>query len=163
MIFQVQGFFFKHCFISLLGFLAPDKIDSKFFDPKHAFKEVEVQAKTVRELIPVKKPKVCMLQLVFRSMQRSCSVETKTTFCDVSHKINICSVAAPVFQAEGYTDGDLTLFHSFPITAFLKAENPVDFLAKASEVRSLGYGTAPVAKSDKYPDLISVFSYSDHL
>uniref|UniRef100_A0A674N4H2 pre-rRNA processing protein FTSJ3 n=1 Tax=Takifugu rubripes TaxID=31033 RepID=A0A674N4H2_TAKRU len=80
-------------FVVCQGFLAPDKIDSKFFDPKHAFKEVEVQAKTVRELIPVKKPK-----------------------------------------AEGYTDGDLTLFHSFPITAFLKAENPVDFLAKASEI-----------------------------
>ena len=43
-----------------VGFLAPDKIDSKFFDPKHAFKEVEVQAKTVKELIPVKKPKVCV-------------------------------------------------------------------------------------------------------
>lgn len=43
--------------LSLLGFLAPDKIDNKFFDPKHAFKEVEVQAKTVKELIPVKKPK----------------------------------------------------------------------------------------------------------
>lgn len=49
------------CIISLPGFLAPDKIDSKFFDPKHAFKEVDVQAKTVRELIPVKKPKVCVL------------------------------------------------------------------------------------------------------
>uniref|UniRef100_H3DDM8 pre-rRNA processing protein FTSJ3 n=1 Tax=Tetraodon nigroviridis TaxID=99883 RepID=H3DDM8_TETNG len=80
-------------FVVCQGFLAPDKIDSKFFDPKHAFKEVDVQAKTVRELIPVKKPK-----------------------------------------AEGYTDGDLTLFHSFPVTAFLKAENPVDFLAKASEI-----------------------------
>lgn len=42
-----------------------------------------------------------------------------------------------MFQAEGYTDGDLTLFHSFTITAFLKAENPVDFLGKASEVRFL--------------------------
>lgn len=43
---------------SIPGFLAPDKIDGKFFDPKHAFKEVEVQAKTVKELIPDKKPKV---------------------------------------------------------------------------------------------------------
>lgn len=51
---------FSIFFLFLPGFLAPDKIDSKFFDPKHAFKEVEVQAKTVRELIPVKKPKVCM-------------------------------------------------------------------------------------------------------
>ncbi|XP_074523747.1 pre-rRNA 2'-O-ribose RNA methyltransferase FTSJ3 [Halichoeres trimaculatus] len=80
-------------FVICQGFLAPDKIDSKFFDPKHAFKEVEVQAKTVRDLIPVKKPK-----------------------------------------AEGYADGDLTLYHSFSVTAFLKAENPVDFLGKASEI-----------------------------
>nr|XP_057928494.1 pre-rRNA 2'-O-ribose RNA methyltransferase FTSJ3 [Doryrhamphus excisus] len=80
-------------FVICQGFLAPDKIDTKFFDPKYAFKEVEVQAKTVKELIPDKKPK-----------------------------------------AEGYTDGDLTLFHSFTATAFLKAENPVDFLGKASEI-----------------------------
>lgn len=44
-----------------LGFVAPDRIDNKFFDPKHAFKEVEVQATTVRELIPAKKPKACEL------------------------------------------------------------------------------------------------------
>ncbi|XP_054645560.1 pre-rRNA 2'-O-ribose RNA methyltransferase FTSJ3 [Dunckerocampus dactyliophorus] len=80
-------------FVVCQGFLAPDKIDAKFFDPKYAFKEVEVQAKTVKELIPDKKPK-----------------------------------------AEGYTDGDLTLFHSLTATAFLKAENPVDFLGKASEI-----------------------------
>uniref|UniRef100_A0A3P8S1C1 pre-rRNA processing protein FTSJ3 n=1 Tax=Amphiprion percula TaxID=161767 RepID=A0A3P8S1C1_AMPPE len=80
-------------FVICQGFVAPDKIDSKFFDPKHAFKEVEVQAKTVRELIPDKKPK-----------------------------------------AEGYSDGDLTLFHSFTLTAFLKADNAVDFLGKASEI-----------------------------
>uniref|UniRef100_A0A8D3D1J0 pre-rRNA processing protein FTSJ3 n=1 Tax=Scophthalmus maximus TaxID=52904 RepID=A0A8D3D1J0_SCOMX len=81
------------CFFCSPGFLAPDKIDSKFFDPKHAFKEVDEQAKTVKELIPVKNPK-----------------------------------------AEGYTDGDLTLYHSFTVTAFLKADNPVDFLSKASEI-----------------------------
>ncbi|XP_041791499.1 pre-rRNA 2'-O-ribose RNA methyltransferase FTSJ3 [Chelmon rostratus] len=80
-------------FVICQGFVAPDKIDSKFFDPKHAFKEVEVQAKTVRELIPVKKPK-----------------------------------------AEGYADGDLTLYHSFTVSTFLKADNPVDFLGKASEI-----------------------------
>lgn len=41
-----------------------------------------------------------------------------------------------MLQAEGYADGDLTLFHSFTVTSFLKADNPVDFLGKASEVRS---------------------------
>lgn len=44
----------------VLGFLAPDKVDSKFFDPKFAFKEIEVQAKTVTELVTKKKPKVCL-------------------------------------------------------------------------------------------------------
>ncbi|KAM8875374.1 pre-rRNA 2'-O-ribose RNA methyltransferase FTSJ3 [Spinachia spinachia] len=80
-------------FVVCQGFLAPDKIDTKFFDPKHAFKEVEVQAKTVRELIPVRKPK-----------------------------------------AEGYKDGDLTLHYSFTVMSFLKAENAIDFLDKASEI-----------------------------
>uniref|UniRef100_A0AAY4EHX4 pre-rRNA processing protein FTSJ3 n=1 Tax=Denticeps clupeoides TaxID=299321 RepID=A0AAY4EHX4_9TELE len=80
-------------FVICQGFLAPDKIDNKFFDPKHAFKEVEVQVKTVKELVSVKKPK-----------------------------------------AEGYNDGDLTLYHSFTVTSFLRAENPVDFLSKASEI-----------------------------
>ena len=42
-----------------------------------------------------------------------------------------------LFQAEGYTDGDLTLYHSFTVTSFLRAENPIDFLSKASEVRYL--------------------------
>lgn len=50
------------------------------------------------------------------------------------------------FQAEGYTDGDLTLYHTFSVTEFLKAENPVDFLGKANEVRfALGQSAKPAA------------------
>lgn len=60
-IFLLTFTWFNFFFFHIQGFVAPDKIDSKFFDPKHAFKEVEVQAKTVRELIPVKKPKACAL------------------------------------------------------------------------------------------------------
>ncbi|XP_029431064.1 pre-rRNA 2'-O-ribose RNA methyltransferase FTSJ3 [Rhinatrema bivittatum] len=80
-------------FIVCQGYLAPDKFDSKFFDPKFAFKEVEVQAKTVKDLVTSKKPK-----------------------------------------AEGYTEGDLTLYHRFTLMEFLKAQNPVDFLSKANEI-----------------------------
>ncbi|XP_010772028.1 LOW QUALITY PROTEIN: pre-rRNA 2'-O-ribose RNA methyltransferase FTSJ3 [Notothenia coriiceps] len=80
-------------FVICQGYLAPDKIDARFFDPKHAFKEVEEQAKTVRDLIPVKKAK-----------------------------------------AEGYDDGDLTLYHTFTVTNFLKADNAIDFLSKANEI-----------------------------
>ncbi|ELK12472.1 pre-rRNA processing protein FTSJ3 [Pteropus alecto] len=80
-------------FVVCQGFLAPDKVDNKFFDPKFAFKEVEVQAKTVTELVTKKKPK-----------------------------------------AEGYAEGDLTLYHRTSVTDFLRAANPVDFLSKASEI-----------------------------
>ncbi|XP_077019673.1 pre-rRNA 2'-O-ribose RNA methyltransferase FTSJ3 [Tamandua tetradactyla] len=80
-------------FVFCQGFLAPDKVDSKFFDPKFAFKEVEVQAKTVTELVTKKKPK-----------------------------------------AEGYADGDLTLYHCSSVTDFLRVANPVDFLSKTSEI-----------------------------
>uniref|UniRef100_A0A250YLJ5 pre-rRNA processing protein FTSJ3 n=1 Tax=Castor canadensis TaxID=51338 RepID=A0A250YLJ5_CASCN len=80
-------------FVVCQGFLAPDKVDSKFFDPKFAFKEVEVQAKTVSELVTKKKPK-----------------------------------------AEGYAEGDLTLYHRTSVTDFMRAANPVDFLSKASEI-----------------------------
>uniref|UniRef100_A0A8C0IB55 pre-rRNA processing protein FTSJ3 n=1 Tax=Bubo bubo TaxID=30461 RepID=A0A8C0IB55_BUBBB len=85
-------------FVVCQGYQAPDKIDSKFFDPKYAFKEVEVQTKSVSELISKKKPK-----------------------------------------AEGYADGDTTLYHRFTLMDFLKAPNPVDFLSKANEI-TLGDG-----------------------
>ncbi|XP_075027337.1 pre-rRNA 2'-O-ribose RNA methyltransferase FTSJ3 isoform X2 [Calonectris borealis] len=85
-------------FVVCQGYQAPDKIDSKFFDPKYAFKEVEVQTKSVSELVSKKKPK-----------------------------------------AEGYTDGDTTLYHRFTLMDFLKAPNPVDFLSKANEI-TLGDG-----------------------
>ncbi|XP_071433177.1 pre-rRNA 2'-O-ribose RNA methyltransferase FTSJ3 [Pithys albifrons albifrons] len=85
-------------FVVCQGYQAPDKIDSKFFDPKYAFKEVEVQAKSVSELVSKKKPK-----------------------------------------AEGYADGDTTLYHRFTLMDFLKAPNPVDFLSKANEI-TLGNG-----------------------
>ncbi|XP_068274993.1 pre-rRNA 2'-O-ribose RNA methyltransferase FTSJ3 isoform X2 [Nyctibius grandis] len=85
-------------FVVCQGYQAPDKIDSKFFDPKYAFKEVEVQTKSVSELVSKKKPK-----------------------------------------AEGYADGDTTLYHRFTLVDFLKAPNPVDFLSKANEI-TLGDG-----------------------
>uniref|UniRef100_H3A9A6 FtsJ RNA 2'-O-methyltransferase 3 n=1 Tax=Latimeria chalumnae TaxID=7897 RepID=H3A9A6_LATCH len=37
-------------------------------------------------------------------------------------------------KAEGYAEGDYTLFHRFTVMDFIKAENPVDFLNKANEI-----------------------------
>lgn len=80
-------------FVVCQGFLAPDKIDSRFFDPKFAFKELEGPVQTVSQLVSHKKPK-----------------------------------------AEGYAEGSLTLFTRVSLIDFLKAENPVDFLSKTSEI-----------------------------
>lgn len=85
-------------FVVCQGYQAPDKIDSKFFDPKYAFKDVEVPTRSVTELVSKKKPK-----------------------------------------AEGYAEGDTTLYHRFTLMDFLKAPNPVDFLSKANEI-TLGDG-----------------------
>ncbi len=60
-------------------------------------------------------------------------------FYDIQFLCFITFIALSYFvffvQAEGYSDGDLTLYHTFSVTEFLKAENPVDFLSKANEVR----------------------------
>ncbi|XP_043541205.1 pre-rRNA 2'-O-ribose RNA methyltransferase FTSJ3-like [Chiloscyllium plagiosum] len=37
-------------------------------------------------------------------------------------------------QAEGYAEGDYTLYHRFTLMDFVKSQNPVDFLDKASEI-----------------------------
>lgn len=42
-----------------------------------------------------------------------------------------------LLQAEGYAEGDTTLYHRFTLMDFLKAPNPVDFLSKANEVCTL--------------------------
>lgn len=101
----------------------------------------------------------------------NCDYQSNVFFFFKNDFLSRCSL----FQAEGYTDGDLTLFHSLTVTDFLKAENPVDFLAKASEVSPRSCGTSPLAKSDTFlcaqiiPQdlsgfsvLNSVLSYSDH-
>lgn len=116
-------------YLLILGFLAPDKVDAKFFDPKFAFKEVEVQAKTVTELVTKKKPKVFLLLLLWET-----GPETGRTWYLRSDCLVIIFISLP--KAEGYAEGDLTLYHRTSVTDFLRAANPVDFLSKASEVSS---------------------------
>ncbi|XP_075698422.1 pre-rRNA 2'-O-ribose RNA methyltransferase FTSJ3 [Rhinoderma darwinii] len=78
-------------FVVCQGYLAPDKIDARFFDPKFAFKNVENPVQTVTQLISNKKPK-----------------------------------------AEGYEEGPV--YQRASLVEFLKAQNPVDFLSKISEI-----------------------------
>lgn len=50
------------------------------------------------------------------------------------HHIRDHSTFISLPKAEGYAEGDLTLYHRTSVTDFLRAANPVDFLSKASEV-----------------------------
>ena len=51
------------------GYLAPDKLDEKFLDPKHVFKEIQEDTKIRLNIL---KPEVrcfSILQILLRSMQ----------------------------------------------------------------------------------------------
>ena len=50
------------------------------------------------------------------------------------------SYSSFLLQAEGYADGDTTLYHRFTLMDFLKAPNPVDFLSRANEVSAWSEG-----------------------
>jgi len=82
-------------FVVCQGYLAPDKIDPKFLDPKHVFMEVDKTERPSIDLIhPEKKRR----------------------------------------QREGYPEGDLTLFHSLPVTEFFASDNFMELLAQSSEI-----------------------------
>ena len=53
-------------FVVCLGFLAPDVLDPKFFDPKHVFKQVEKETSTptINIIHPSKVNKLVQLQLL---------------------------------------------------------------------------------------------------
>ncbi|XP_068747596.1 pre-rRNA 2'-O-ribose RNA methyltransferase FTSJ3-like isoform X2 [Montipora capricornis] len=83
-------------FVVCQGYIAPAKIDPKFLDPKHIFKEVEPEGKKAINILQIKKQK-------------------KT-------------------RAEGYNEGDYTLFQSAKVSDFLQTERPLDVLSAINEI-----------------------------
>ncbi|XP_077169990.1 pre-rRNA 2'-O-ribose RNA methyltransferase FTSJ3 [Paroedura picta] len=80
-------------FVVCQGYLAPEKIDSKFFDPKFAFKEVEVQAKSVSELVSQKKPKAEGYEDGATVLYSRC---TLTDFLKASNPVDFLSKASEI-------------------------------------------------------------------
>ncbi|XP_054851625.1 pre-rRNA 2'-O-ribose RNA methyltransferase FTSJ3 [Eublepharis macularius] len=80
-------------FVVCQGYLAPEKIDSKFFDPKFAFKEVEVQAKSVSELVTKKKPKAEGYEDGATVLYNRC---TLTDFLKASNPVDFLSKASEI-------------------------------------------------------------------
>ncbi|XP_060112102.1 pre-rRNA 2'-O-ribose RNA methyltransferase FTSJ3 [Heteronotia binoei] len=80
-------------FVVCQGYLAPEKIDSKFFDPKFAFKEVEVQAKSVSELVSQKKPKAEGYEDGATVLYNRC---TLTDFLKASNPVDFLSKASEI-------------------------------------------------------------------
>lgn len=85
-------------FVVCQGFISPDKIDPKFFDPKHIFKD-----------LPVDDPN-----------------KKLTIFQDPTK--------AKKVKAEGYADGEMSLYHKVNMTDFLNSEDPVTLLNNCSEL-----------------------------
>lgn len=83
-------------FVVCQYYIAPDKIDSKFLDPKYVFQELELEPTNKLNVFhPEKKKKD---------------------------------------KAEGYADGDYTLYHRLKASDFINHENGIDLLQHASEV-----------------------------
>ncbi|XP_077995461.1 pre-rRNA 2'-O-ribose RNA methyltransferase FTSJ3-like [Glandiceps talaboti] len=90
-------------FVVCQGYIAPAKIDGRFFDIQHIFKEVTAEAKPLTVLNPEKQKKK---------------------------------------SAEGYADGDYTLYHTKTVTDFLQSENPLDVLSSCNELKLDNKGVA---------------------
>lgn len=88
-------------FVVCQGYLAPDKVDPKFFDPTYLFEETEVDDSEKKKKANLLKP---------GSKQKKA-------------------------KAEGYRDGDLTLFSSLKASEFIQNGNHIEMLSRANEVR----------------------------
>ncbi|XP_078600419.1 pre-rRNA 2'-O-ribose RNA methyltransferase FTSJ3-like [Branchiostoma floridae x Branchiostoma japonicum] len=82
-------------FVVCEGFIAPDKIDPRFLDPRFAFKEVDVGQ---------------------------------------TPQVNLKMLEQKKAKAEGYADGDLTLFHKANVSEFITSDSYMDMLASKNEL-----------------------------
>ncbi|XP_019623657.1 PREDICTED: pre-rRNA processing protein FTSJ3-like [Branchiostoma belcheri] len=82
-------------FVVCEGFLAPDKIDPRFLDPRFAFKEVDVGQ---------------------------------------TPQVNLKTLEQKKAKAEGYAEGDLTLFHQVNVSEFITSDSYMDMLASKNQL-----------------------------
>eukprot|EP00057_Strongylocentrotus_purpuratus_P008605 XP_011663079.1 PREDICTED: pre-rRNA processing protein FTSJ3 [Strongylocentrotus purpuratus] len=86
-------------FVVCQGFISPDKIDPKFFDPKYIFKEV-VGEETTKQ---------------------------KATILRDPSKVKKA-------KAEGYAEGDYTLYHPVQVSKYMASEDALELLNNCSEL-----------------------------
>ncbi|KAF9504926.1 hypothetical protein BS47DRAFT_1374347 [Hydnum rufescens UP504] len=98
-------------FVVCTNFLAPARIDPKFLDPKHVFKEVT-------DLPPV--PVI------------GASSSTVTTLTPAA--TNVFQPGKKRRHRDGYADGDYTLFKSAPASEFVRTHDPITFLGTYNKI-----------------------------
>ncbi len=88
-------------FVVCQNYIAPDKIDPKFFDPTFVFEDIDLTVES----------------------------EKKT-------KSNLLKPATKVkkLKAEGYADGDYTLYHKLNASEFITSPNHIELLSACNEV-----------------------------
>jgi len=79
------------------GYLAPHKVDPRFFDSKHVFEELELEPKSAANIFHPEKTKKA--------------------------------------KAQGYPEGMSTMYRPVLASELVVAENPVDLLQIATEVK----------------------------
>ena len=89
-------------------FLAPKKIDPKFLDPKHVFKELTAPA----------------------------PVDGNVTIA-ANAQANVFQPDKKRRQRDGYADGDYTLFKAIGASEFIRSSDPVSVLGSANRISFL--------------------------
>ena len=102
-------------FVVCQGYKAPARIDPKFLDPHHVFKELDPAA------------------LADADQQAGVPLSLKGTSAGNAHA-NVFEPKKIRRNREGYADGDYTLFHSLDAIDFIKGQDVIGMLGSYNEI-----------------------------
>ncbi|CDU24794.1 probable SPB1-required for ribosome synthesis, putative methylase [Sporisorium scitamineum] len=102
-------------FVVCQGYKSPARIDPKFLDPRHVFKELDPAA------------------LAAEDQQAGVPLSLKGTSAGNAHA-NVFEPKKIRRNREGYADGDYTLFHSLDAMDFIKGQDVIGMLGSYNQI-----------------------------
>ncbi|KAL1405295.1 AdoMet-dependent rRNA methyltransferase spb1 [Vanrija albida] len=116
-------------FVVCRDFIAPKYIDPKFLDPKHVFKDLAALPESITEP-EAGKPGVAATQ---ESLVSSANLIARLAASNNHAHANVYNPEKKRRARDGYEDGDYTLFHKAPVSAFIKGDG-VAILGTMNEI-----------------------------